>query len=172
MATRRRKTVRGSPKDPSAPPKIQDLGRQIHRLPRLIKGEGDYAGANLEDSDECEAENVFWGPAKARWSHLQASAKQRTIGKIMNDAMVAIERYSPRLKGVLRTQPIVSAGHGVGRHRLRHCLRHKQPHLRNSFRWQSTQTRFRSVCQRSIRGQLWNQVRTGSIGWMSIQEQA
>ena len=30
-------------------------------------------------------------PADARWSHLQASAKQPTIGKIVDDAMVAIE---------------------------------------------------------------------------------
>jgi type I restriction enzyme M protein len=40
-------------------------------------------------------------PAEARWSHLQASAKQPTIGKTVDDAMVAIERDNPRLKGVL-----------------------------------------------------------------------
>ena len=40
-------------------------------------------------------------PADARWSHLQASAKQPTIGKTVDDAMVAIERDNPRLKGVL-----------------------------------------------------------------------
>jgi hypothetical protein len=33
-----------------------------------------YAGANPEDPDEYKAENVFWVPADARWSHLQASA--------------------------------------------------------------------------------------------------
>ncbi len=71
-----------------------------HRA-KLIKGEGDYAGANPEDPDEYKAENVFWVPAEARWSHLQASAKQPTIGKIVDDAMVAIERDNPRLKGVL-----------------------------------------------------------------------
>ncbi len=62
---------------------------------------GDYAGANPEDPDEYKAENVFWVPADARWSHLQASAKQPTIGKTVDDAMVAIERDNPRLKGVL-----------------------------------------------------------------------
>ena len=31
-------------------------------------------------------------PADARWSHLQASAKQPTIGKTLDDAMVAIDR--------------------------------------------------------------------------------
>jgi hypothetical protein len=71
-----------------------------HRA-KLIEGKGDYKGANAEDPDEYKAENVFWVPADARWSHLQASAKQSTIGKTVDDAMVAIERDNPRLKGVL-----------------------------------------------------------------------
>ena len=71
-----------------------------HRA-KLLAGQGDYAGANPEDPDEYKAENVFWVPADARWSHLQASAKQPTIGKTVDDAMVAIERDNPRLKGVL-----------------------------------------------------------------------
>jgi len=71
-----------------------------HRA-KLLSGSGDYAGANPEDADEYRAENVFWVPAEARWSHLQASAKQPTIGRIVDDAMVAIERDNPRLKGVL-----------------------------------------------------------------------
>ena len=71
-----------------------------HRA-KLLGGKGDYAGANAEDPDEYKAENVFWVPADARWSHLQASAKQPTIGKTVDDAMVAIERDNPRLKGVL-----------------------------------------------------------------------
>ena len=71
-----------------------------HRA-KLLAGQGDYAGANAEDPDEYKAENVFWVPTDARWSHLQASAKQPTIGKTVDDAMVAIERDNPRLKGVL-----------------------------------------------------------------------
>jgi len=71
-----------------------------HRA-KLLAGQGDYAGANAEDPDEYKAETVFWVPADARWSHLQANAKQPTIGKIVDDAMVAIERDNPRLKGVL-----------------------------------------------------------------------
>ena len=71
-----------------------------HRA-KLLGGQGDYAGANAEDPDEYKAENVFWVPADARWSHLQASAKQPTIGKTVDDAMVAIERDNTRLKGVL-----------------------------------------------------------------------
>ena len=60
-----------------------------HRA-KLLAGQGDYAGANAEDPDEYKAENVFWVPAEARWSHLQANAKQPTIGKIVDDAMFAI----------------------------------------------------------------------------------
>lgn len=68
---------------------------------KLLAGEGDYAGADPEDADEYRAENVFWVPAAARWEHLQASAKQPTIGKLVDDAMDAIERDNPRLKNVL-----------------------------------------------------------------------
>jgi type I restriction enzyme M protein len=71
-----------------------------HRA-KLLAGQGDYEGANPEDPDEYKAENVFWVPSDARWSHLQASAKQPGIGKTVDDAMVAIERDNPRLKGVL-----------------------------------------------------------------------
>ena len=85
-----------------------------HRA-KLLAGEGDYAGANAEDPDEYKAENVFWVPADARWSHLQASAKQPTIGKSVDDAMVAIERDNPRLKGVL---PKDYARPGLDKHRL------------------------------------------------------
>src|ERR1700749_3619115 len=57
--------------------------------------------AAAEDPDEYLAENVFWVPKEARWSHLQASAKQPTIGKLIDDAMLAIEAANPSLKGVL-----------------------------------------------------------------------
>ena len=68
---------------------------------KLVAGLGDYEGANPEDPDEYKAENVFWVPAEARWSQLQDNATQPTIGKLVDDAMVAIERDNPRLKGVL-----------------------------------------------------------------------
>jgi len=57
--------------------------------------------ANPEDRDEYQSENVFWVPKEARWPALQANAKQPTIGKLIDDAMVAIERDNPSLKGVL-----------------------------------------------------------------------
>jgi type I restriction enzyme M protein len=57
--------------------------------------------ATLEDRDEYLAANIFWVPKEARWQHLLANAKQPTIGKTLDDAMIAIERDNPSLKGVL-----------------------------------------------------------------------
>jgi type I restriction enzyme M protein len=54
-----------------------------------------------EDRDEYAAENIFWVPKDARWPYLQAKAKQPTIGKLIDDAMAAIEKENPSLKGVL-----------------------------------------------------------------------
>ena len=54
-----------------------------------------------EDPDEYAAENVFWVPKEARWSHLKATAKQPGIGKRIDEAMLAIEKVNPSLKGVL-----------------------------------------------------------------------
>ena len=58
-------------------------------------------GANPEDPDEYRADNVFWVPKEARWSVLQANAKRPEIGKVIDDAMVAIERDNKSLKAVL-----------------------------------------------------------------------
>lgn len=68
---------------------------------KLVAGEGEFAGANPEDKDEYLAANVFWVPKEARWAHLQANAKLPSIGKDVDDAMVALERDNPRLKGAL-----------------------------------------------------------------------
>jgi len=66
------------------------------------KLEADRAeGADPEDPDEYRAVNIFWVPKEARWSHLKANARQPTIGKLVDDAMLAIERDNPSLKGVL-----------------------------------------------------------------------
>jgi len=58
-------------------------------------------GADPEDQDEYRAVNIFWVPKEARWSKLRSEAKQPTIGKIVDDAMLAVERENPSLKGVL-----------------------------------------------------------------------
>ncbi len=54
-----------------------------------------------EDRDEYVSRNVFWVPLPARWAFLQAKAKDPDIGTLLDDAMDAIERDNPRLKGVL-----------------------------------------------------------------------
>ncbi len=66
---------------------------------RLVAAKAD--GADPEDPDEYRAVNIFWVPKEARWSILKAKAPQPTIGKLVDDAMTAIERDNPTLKGVL-----------------------------------------------------------------------
>jgi type I restriction enzyme M protein len=56
---------------------------------------------SAEDQDEYLAENIFWVPKEARWAHLQANAKLPPVGKLIDDAMGAIEGANPTLKGVL-----------------------------------------------------------------------
>jgi type I restriction enzyme M protein len=74
---------------------ISDAFQELH-----AKLAADKHG-DPEDRDEYTAENVFWVPKKARWPYLQDNAKQPTIGKLIDDAMTAIEKVNPTLKGVL-----------------------------------------------------------------------
>ncbi|NCO74965.1 MAG: SAM-dependent DNA methyltransferase [Cyanobacteria bacterium] len=79
---------------------ISDAFEELYQ--KLIKGEGEYAGADAEDKDEYVAENVFFVPLKARWAFIQAQGKQPNIGQIVDEAMDLIEREnSKRLKGIL-----------------------------------------------------------------------
>src|SRR5208283_5453941 len=71
--------------------------------------------ADPEDRDEYTAENIFWVPKAARWPHLQGNAKQPTIGKLIDEAMLAIEKQNPSLKGVL---PKDYARESLDKHRL------------------------------------------------------
>lgn len=75
--------------------------------------------AELEDRDYYVEKNVFWVPALARWKLLQDSAKLpqgteitvkngktstykiSSVGKLIDDALEAIEKENPRLKNVL-----------------------------------------------------------------------
>jgi type I restriction enzyme M protein len=57
--------------------------------------------AAAEDKDEYLADNIFWVPKDARWSHLRANAKQSSIGTLIDDAMRVIEKENESLKGVL-----------------------------------------------------------------------
>ncbi|HOY32797.1 MAG TPA: class I SAM-dependent DNA methyltransferase [Bacteroidales bacterium] len=71
---------------------------------KLKEGKGQYAGADPEDPDEYRAENVFYVPPQARWSYLLTRAKLPGVGKDVDDAMDAIEKDNPTLKGVLPKQ--------------------------------------------------------------------
>ncbi len=72
-------------------------------------------GADSEDVDEYRAASIFWVPKEARWSFLRDNALQPTIGKLVDDAMSAIERDNQSLKGVL---PKDFGRPGLDKHRL------------------------------------------------------
>ncbi|MGC8494156.1 MAG: type I restriction-modification system subunit M [Syntrophobacteraceae bacterium] len=90
---------------------ISDAFEEQHAL---LTAEKDQ-GADPEDPDEYRAVNIFWVPKEARWQTLKANAKQPVIGKFVDDAMVAIERDNPSLKGVL---PKEYARPGLDKQRL------------------------------------------------------
>lgn len=54
-----------------------------------------------EDRDEYLAENVFFVPEIARWSHIHNNAKLPSIGETIDEAMEAIEKENKELKNVL-----------------------------------------------------------------------
>ncbi len=57
--------------------------------------------ADVEDKDEYEADNVFFVPQDARWQVISLAAHTPQIGKVIDDALEAIERENPKLRGVL-----------------------------------------------------------------------
>ena len=61
--------------------------------------EDEYA--DVEDKDEYEADGVFFVPQEARWNEISLAAHTPEIGKKIDDALLAIERENPKLKGVL-----------------------------------------------------------------------
>ena len=69
----------------------------------------------LESRDEYTAENVFWVPPEARWAEIQAKGKTPNIGKLIDDAMYAIEKDNPKLRGKL---PRDYARRGISPERL------------------------------------------------------
>ncbi|TQE99237.1 MAG: SAM-dependent DNA methyltransferase [Spiribacter salinus] len=77
--------------------------------------EGVQAESLLEQRDEYTAEGVFWVPPEARWEHIQAQGKAPNIGRLIDDAMYAIEHDNPKLKGKL---PRDYARHGIAPQRL------------------------------------------------------
>lgn len=58
-------------------------------------------GYDPEQPDEYRERSVFWVPREARWSAIQARARQEDIGATIDRAMDAIERDNDSLRGVL-----------------------------------------------------------------------
>ena len=82
---------------------------------KLKVGKGEFEGADPEDADEYRAYNIFFVPEKARWQYLQDNAKRPNIRKLVDDAMDAIEKINPSLKGVL---PQIYADPDLNKQRL------------------------------------------------------
>ncbi|MDW8383119.1 MAG: type I restriction-modification system subunit M N-terminal domain-containing protein, partial [Verrucomicrobiota bacterium] len=79
----------------------------------------DLIAEELEARDYYPEKNVFWVPALARWDFIQAHAKVavgtklkvkngktteyefKGIGRLLDDALDAVEKENPKLKGVL-----------------------------------------------------------------------
>jgi len=77
---------------------ISDSFKDIHQS---IKNDPEAFDGEWEDRDAYKAKNIFWVPEKARWEYLKKNAKKPEIGKIVDDAMIAIEKDNPSLKSVL-----------------------------------------------------------------------
>jgi len=54
-----------------------------------------------EDKDEYTADNIFWVPLEARWSHITSYATSVDIGKNIDTAMELVEKENISLKGIL-----------------------------------------------------------------------
>src|SRR5690606_38858223 len=73
-------------------------------LKHELEGEGisgERAEPLLEDRDEYTAERVFWVPPEARWQNLRNQAARSDIAALIDDAILAVERDNPNLKGKL-----------------------------------------------------------------------
>ena len=80
------------------------FGSRRAKLAEELKADGikgKKAETLLESRDEYTAENVFWVPPEARWGNIQDKGKEPNIAKLIDDAMYAIERDNPKLKGKL-----------------------------------------------------------------------
>ncbi|HLA51142.1 MAG TPA: class I SAM-dependent DNA methyltransferase, partial [Thermodesulfobacteriota bacterium] len=76
---------------------ISDAFEELYQKLLTQKSEG----ADPEDKNEYTAEKVFYVPPSARWKWIQGRAKLPSIGKDIDDAMDAIEKDNPSLRGVL-----------------------------------------------------------------------
>jgi type I restriction enzyme M protein len=80
---------------------LKYISDSFEELYQKLRSESISTGSDPEDKDEYTAERVFYVPPSSRWNWLQNRAKLPTIGKDIDDAMDAIEKDNPSLKGVL-----------------------------------------------------------------------
>ncbi|HEX7902635.1 MAG TPA: class I SAM-dependent DNA methyltransferase [Chitinophagaceae bacterium] len=78
---------------------ISDAFEELHQ--KLLEGKSEYAGANPEDKNEYTAEQIFYVPPSSRWTWIRDRATLPTIGQDIDEAMDAIEKDNPSLRGVL-----------------------------------------------------------------------
>ena len=76
---------------------VSDAFEELHEALEVEES----MGADPEEQDEYRANSIFSLPPEARWTHLKQQARQPTIGKLVDEAMAAIERDNQSLKGVL-----------------------------------------------------------------------
>ncbi len=79
---------------------ISDAFEEKRRDLETRISEGDDRD-NPDDPDQYLMDNIFWVPPEARWQDIQAQARQPSIGRLIDRAMVEIERVNRVLKGVL-----------------------------------------------------------------------
>lgn len=80
---------------------LKYISDSFQEITKKIKDDPEYYEGQEEDRDAYLAENVFWVPQEARWEYIKNNAKKPEIGKIIDDAMIFIEKDNPSLKGVL-----------------------------------------------------------------------
>lgn len=80
---------------------LKYISDSFEEVATKIKNDPEYYAGQEEDKDAYLAENVFWVPPAARWEYIKNNAKKPEIGKIIDDAMITIEKDNPNLKGVL-----------------------------------------------------------------------
>lgn len=54
-----------------------------------------------EERDAYAEENVFWVPDISRWGYISKYSKSEEIGKVLDEALLEIEKDNPELKGIL-----------------------------------------------------------------------
>lgn len=74
---------------------ISDAFNEIHEALKKDRN------SDPEDADEYVSRRVFWVPKEARWDYLSKNAKKPEIGKLIDEAMDALEKDNRSLKGVL-----------------------------------------------------------------------